>query len=49
MSCSLVIEYCGDGLLQTGNGELCEPANTATCDAMCQPLAYDLALVKTVS
>ena len=48
MNCSLGIQYCGDGVVNGGT-EVCEPANTATCDAMCQPLSYDLALTKMVS
>jgi len=51
MNCSLGILYCGDGSVNGGT-EVCEPANTATCDAMCQPIApltYDLALIKQVS
>jgi hypothetical protein len=51
MNCSLGILYCGDGVVNGGT-EVCEPANTATCDAMCQPIApltYDLALIKQVS
>ena len=56
-ACSLEISYCEDGIIGTGIGyvsgtEMCEPANTATCDLMCQPIAplsYDLALIKQVS
>ena len=48
MNCGLAIEYCGDGVINNPS-EVCEPANTATCDAMCQPLTYDLALIKQVS
>ena len=29
---------CGDGILDPGNGEQCEPPNTATCDSHCQRL-----------
>ncbi len=53
-ACSLEISYCGDGIIGTGIGyvsgtEMCEPANTPTCSATCQPLAYDLALIKQLS
>ena len=56
-ACSLEISYCGDGIIGTGIGyvsgtEMCEPANTATCNLMCQPIApmsYDLALIKSLS
>ena len=56
-ACSLNISYCGDGIIGTGIGyvsgtELCEPANTPSCDLMCQPIVapiYDLALIKQLS
>ncbi len=35
---------CGDGIVQEALGEKCEPPNTATCDATCQPLEICLDL-----
>lgn len=33
------LSLCGDGYLDTGGGEQCEPPNTATCSAQCQTIA----------
>ena len=38
-SATCVIEYCGDGILQAGLGEVCdEGGDTATCDGDCTPV-----------
>ena len=37
--CTLIEQpqpHCGDGIVQTTNGEQCDPPNTAICNAQCQ-------------
>lgn len=41
MSCSANELYCGDGTIQTGNGEQCEIGQTG-CNASCQ---FDTSIV----
>ncbi|HTR54564.1 MAG TPA: DUF4215 domain-containing protein [Kofleriaceae bacterium] len=39
LSSQCVASVCGDGYVDTGRGEQCEPPNTATCDSDCYTIA----------
>ena len=34
--CQNQTEFCGDGIVQSGIGEQCEPPNSESCDSQCQ-------------
>lgn len=39
-SATCVLEVCGDGMVQSGIGEQCEPRNVGNCDGTCRLLVF---------